>query len=588
MPSTLQPPDPPIGPFTRGLNTAIDARLLPADAAVEALNVELTDGRLRAIYGPGATMAIGPVSPSFGVVDAAYKWIFLPANNTWIAAQVRQHGCLDTTNVGYTTDTSAAGTARVPRIIYNAGLGHNSYPMGIVAPTALAVANGGGAAGGSRAYAVVFLTVDGLESNPYPVLGSATAVQVANCNGAALSAIPVSTDPRVTQRRIYATQANDPSGIKYRLAEIPDNVTTVYTDLAYAVVETTVLNWSPGGTINNDVLTFDHSPWPAVSVLSDQLHGGTPNAAAPGSGVLFAADATGYNALWAMVGFSQYLPTINTTPLPEPCQAIRSYGFQTLYFLPTSIWSFTGEADFSIIRGKTDAERGCKVGVGASVRRTPWGVAFASSEGVAMYANNQAPVITKGLLDPKAFNALLDADLTAVHAQYSNGFYMLHHATGTLVLDLRDFPQVRVTTSDKIVLGTMVSPYDFPSTNGPGYFVMLNGERSLIRRWSLVENVTGATRLAMSWKTPRMTAGAPDRLKLWTGLRVDGNGKAVFQFYRDDEATPRYTKTVDDLTKLRLIRLRGLRCRSLSVRVSSADGTGEITRMLPEGVMLDG
>lgn len=583
---TLEPLQ--VGPFSGGLNTLVDPGALAPDAGVAVVNVDLSAKTLRALKGPGTAFNAGPASPTLGAVDANFKWIFLPSNNTWIASAWRNHGCLDTQDVGYCTDIDSTGTPRTARALYNPPsafgglpLGYQSYPLGLVAPAGgLAVTN---AAGQPRAYAQTNVTWDGIESNPYPLLGSATTVQTTGCNGAVLTLIPAVGDARWARRRIYATMPNDPAGTKYFLVEIGDAAATLtWTDLAYAVVQSLPLNWSPGGEVDSDTITDDHSPWPEALVLANVLHGAAPGAGggagAPSSGILFGTDETGFIGRWSRVGYPQYCPTANKFRFPEQVQAIVSQGFETLYFLPSSIWSFTGEADYSIVRTKTGADQGCKDGCGHTVQRTPWGVVYQALDGLRLYAGGTSHNLTQDLLDPKQLNALVDT-----HGEYHEGFYFLYHSLGTYVFDLRDFPNLRITTSDKIVRGAHVNHYDFPSA-GPGHYVAVSGDGNLFRPWNLAEIVAGSASLAWTWQTPKLSWGAPDRLKQSPRFHFDGAGALRFDFYKDDAAAPFYSKALADASKLRQFPLPRVFFKYLTVKITSADGSGVLSNFQPEGV----
>jgi hypothetical protein len=587
----LPPLSPPLGPFVAGLNQVQDPRLLPPNVAVTAINCELRSGALRPIASPGTKQTLALAAPSLptgGTADNGFQWMFL-ANTypVWVAAKQPQHGCLDTLSMGYVTDILASGTVKEPRIL----AGGNSRPMGVIAPTSLALASNG-TSGGPASYAVTFTTLDGLESNPYPVL-SATPIGC-TLNVGSVWTLPLGVVSRVSTRKIYRTDINDTTGNLYLIATVADNTSTSFTDTGYPLVATVRLKWSPGGAITDDVLTYDHSPWGPALVISDYIHGANPGVANVGVGIFFATDSTGYTVIWSPSGSPQYCPTDvqNRQAVPEQVQALRTHGYQTLAFMPNSIWSFSGVADYSMNRARTDAERGVRMGCGQTVRRCPWGVLFLAKEGVALYSNNAAPVITLGVLDPACL-----AGLTINGASFYNGVYFLFHTTGTILLDMRDYPgQLRVLTSDQVIRCGWVNPYSLIDTSyDPGLFVALDSEQpafggtGYVREWSLTEALAGAAPLAVTWTTPPLTWGQPTRLKQWTKLRLQGTGTVTIQIFRDDEAAPRVNRVVVLDTTPFIWLGRGFRARSLKITVTSTAGQAfTLLRLEPEGGLCDG
>jgi len=572
-----------IGPFTRGLNDELDARLLPPDAAVQAINADVSAGTLQALYGPGSTASIaGIVSPTGGAVDASYKWIFVPSNNTWVGGATRGFGCLDTEASGYVTNISSGGVVGLPR----AFIVGSSYPMGITAPASLSAASGG--SGGSRVYAITYQTTDGLESNPYPILGSnastsPTWVRVANCNGAVLTLPGVSADSRVTAVRIWGTDPNNDGGTMGLLASVAD-ATASWTDTAVTASTTTVLNWSAAGYFGAPgAAQFDHSPWVAAAILSNALHGSSITETGTGGGMLFGASSDGYTLMWSAPGYPQYLPTRNQQPMAEPLQAIVTLGAATFALGTNSIWVATGTDDNSVIVNKTPSERGVLLGAGHTAVRTPFGVMFLGREGVCLFDGARAEVITKGILEPRTLQALSD-----VHARFYDDHYFLFHAAGTHILDLRDFPTVRVTTSDRIAMGAHVNPYNFPNA-APGLHVMYSTERGSTRLWNLAQTVSGSSKLALTWKSPRLTFERPSTPKTINTVRLEGEGAMVLDFYLDGSASSFWTLTLADASAAPgwYRTPPGFRCRDVAVRVTSSGGTAVLRELVLEGTHAD-
>ena len=104
--------------------------------------------------------------------------------------------------------------------------GSNVFAMGVAAPTTAVTATetigGSSLTAGTYIMTVTFLnTAMNHESNPSP---STTITLLANNNTISLSAIPISTDPQVTARRIYVTPVN--GALPLFAAEIANNTAT--------------------------------------------------------------------------------------------------------------------------------------------------------------------------------------------------------------------------------------------------------------------------------------------------------------------------------------------------------------------------
>jgi len=101
--------------------------------------------------------------------------------------------------------------------------------------TPVATPSGSGSFTGAYEYRVAFVSKYGFISNAGPASTSVTASSHAQID---LTKIPLSSDPQVIKRRIYRTVAN--GSIFLFLDEIPDNETTIYTDI------------TPDGSLGNE------------------------------------------------------------------------------------------------------------------------------------------------------------------------------------------------------------------------------------------------------------------------------------------------------------------------------------------------
>jgi len=107
-------------------------------------------------------------------------------------------------------------------------IGFDIYPVpNAVAPTLINMTAGGSVDVGVHYYAVSYFTALGNTGE-----GALFSVTVSAPNQTVNLNIPVSSDPRVTSRRIYRTKANGNSYDEYYLATINDNTTATYSDTA--------------------------------------------------------------------------------------------------------------------------------------------------------------------------------------------------------------------------------------------------------------------------------------------------------------------------------------------------------------------
>ena len=92
--------------------------------------------------------------------------------------------------------------------------------------TPVTTVSGSGDITGVYSYRVSFVSKYGFVSNAGPASSDVTAASNGQIN---LTRIPLSTDPQVIKRRLYRTVAN--GSVYLFLDEIPDNITTTYTDI---------------------------------------------------------------------------------------------------------------------------------------------------------------------------------------------------------------------------------------------------------------------------------------------------------------------------------------------------------------------
>lgn len=117
-----------------------------------------------------------------------------------------------------------AGTTSNDNMTIDTGINFTSVSSP-TAPTLSLVAQAGNVNAGTHYYTVTYVTARGETS-----LSANNSIVTDASNGQVTVTLPVSTDYRVTKRRIYRTKANGAYYNIYLLAEVSDNTTTTYTD----------------------------------------------------------------------------------------------------------------------------------------------------------------------------------------------------------------------------------------------------------------------------------------------------------------------------------------------------------------------
>jgi hypothetical protein len=191
---------------------------------------------------------------------------------------------------------------------------------------------GAGNPNGAYSYVVTHVNNDGFESNRSAAATITVASKIVN-----LTAIPLSTDPQVTSRKIWRTQAG---GSLYQLLiEITDNHTTTYDD--------NIADVSLGAFLHEDV----HDVPAAAIDCAEHLAS------------LFLLKAP--NEVWWCKAFNQweYFPGDNYEPFGSPPtaatgQKIMSFGEYLAVMLDTEIWHLEGSSDIDFVKKKSLANRG--------------------------------------------------------------------------------------------------------------------------------------------------------------------------------------------------------------------------------------
>lgn len=234
--------------FNRGLNTVRPARELQDGELQALLNGFILDGKIRRrpavkhypiLDGASALMSgvtgLQPLTVSTGT----YSLIGLnPTGLTKLVLGGTSVALSDAMSLSPATSQVAwrsvqyrnYGYAVRPNLNYIVRFNTTDFwSTGIAAPaTNAAIADGGVGTGeaGSFYGVYTFVDADGVESAPSPV---SAVVTVAANRFFAWSSVDVSTNPRVTARKLYRTLPNQ-TGEYFYVATIPDNIATTYNE----------------------------------------------------------------------------------------------------------------------------------------------------------------------------------------------------------------------------------------------------------------------------------------------------------------------------------------------------------------------
>lgn len=479
----------PLGPFNKGLNNKMRADQLGPGEAQDGTGFDISDGRISAIAAVGAPI-IGSTLASTDV------WFYLGKSGL-ISSTVRQYA-LSSGSTDYATVMTSEVAASLPKK-YNTGYSGGSWNLGIPAPTALSgvASSAGGTLGASSSgytYAVTYVTSDGIESNPYKLTIDESTFSGAN-NRLTLT-VPTAPSPnntRVTSRKIYRTETgtgnSNLDGTLYLRTTIADNSTTSFVDsdgVTASSLDTDVsCYWGAGGSPDTPAMSEDHSTPPSLMILSNAMHSVTGGAGSVGSGIIFGAGNNGSNlnrVYWSMLGYPDYWPTLNYIDLPDEVEAIITVGADTYVFTGAAIYRFSGVDDFTVSMVATESRFGVRDGCGRSATMTRFGVAFMAYGGLALFDGSSSHIISSGKID----EGYLD-DLVSVYAIGVESYYLLFHDSGTIVVDLRTFPDLVVSPHALTAEWAHHDPAGRIGSWDAGLYTYQLSDSGYLRNWTLRE-----------------------------------------------------------------------------------------------------
>lgn len=492
-----------LGAFS-GLNTAKDPQALALDEAAACLNVDVSNGTLRGLYGPGTTVA---------TVGGSKKHVHYEDGLSWYSNADPQFHCYDATYpfTGrrysfYTRASGGSGTAG-----YANGSVSDKW-LGIGAPGSAPTAGTGSAS--ARWYRYTYITNRASTSNaPMESNPSSTArLTTTTVN------VTASADAAVDGIRMYASDG-DVNG-PYYLTDTFTNTTTAVTPSATNVTATP-LSWEIGGRNTNATYIDDHQPAPSPNTISSALHTAfdvSGNDLLPCSGILFAG--IGSQLQWSQAGYPWYWPYYNFKRFDSYIECIVTDQATTYILTDTNVYSVTGTNDEGMNFQRSRATMGTTWGHSAVM--TPYGLVFQAEGGIALFDGNTAHIITADVLAP--------SDLTKNYAAvwWDNQLLLVSQSdsSGGYVLDFSKFPDVRITTHN--IAARAITRADAYTTPGPFVATWADG---YVGPWRPRQrgNVGGASPLPWSWKTGKVgsaqIAGAsPGRPFYAPRIWVDGTG----------------------------------------------------------------
>lgn len=382
-----------LGPFG-GLNNRVEAAYLKPTDLQLATEVQAEQGALTGWEAPAASGTATNQNQT--------NWIGYAAS-TWQASIETRYALADSDKL-YATRQGARP------IVYRAD--NTSHSLGVAAPDALMWTSVGdaGTLGGVYSYSLTFLTADGLESNQ---LTATVTLTLAGGTNTVTFTNTTSSDPRVTARKLWRTSAG--GSTLYLLRTIQDNTTDTIVDNGSVSLGTAEITWGVGGYPSaTSGFTADHSVPPALTVLSDAVHGVMGQVGVSGSGILFGAQEN--TVRWSALGYPDYWPTVNSFPLADRVEAITSEPGFSAVFTASSIYVFSGTSDDALDTRQSAARVYPKAGSGKCVKRTQYGTLFLAREGLGVFNGTSSELW--GSLHPAFVGALVPRDAAYFDRRY--------------------------------------------------------------------------------------------------------------------------------------------------------------------------
>jgi len=298
-------------------------------------------------------------------------------------------------------------------------------PLGVTAPTAAVTAAASGSSGsgnlnGTYNYYATFARANGMESNPSPAGNTITCSHQA----AALTTIPISTDPTVTTVNLYRN-GGTVAGVGIKVGSVT-NGTTTYTD-----------NLADASILGNEILAFTNEVPPAglaiAGVYQDRIWASTGQDSNVYYTSVLQPWAWGDGTYWTAVSPDQ---TGNITGIYPIAQ-------QLMIFKPQSVWALNGQPPTNYTISQSVVPQGCIAPW--SIAMTPAGVTYLAQDGL-YWTNGYTGDVVPDDQEPQRRNKLeplivtIDTSQPVQAVYFDRTYYLLCTVNGTqecVVFDYR-------------------------------------------------------------------------------------------------------------------------------------------------------
>lgn len=456
--------------WTGGINIKADPWKLAPGEWQTLENAITRNGRAEPLKGLGSTVT------TIGSSDL--YWIF-KLGSTWLGGTARRYAVKwEDQYIAYVVAGGAGAFYRDTTTTSSLGL---ARPTTVSAITPV---GGGSITGTSLSWVYTFYDALGQESGP----SEPSALTNLTAQNATVT-IAASSDPSVVGRKVYRVNNGT-----YQLAKTVANN-----------VDVSVLDDTPTLSLGDPLLTEDANPAPNLEGLAIQQH---------------------QARLWGFTGNSLYYTNVGTPwawsyayiTIPATIVAAAPAPGGLLVLTSERAYLITGYNEDSFALQTPPNTYGCAAAF--SLVQTDMGLVWWDNQGLVLYDGNQFTLLTDRKFDSADIAGF---STTGMHAAYSDGYYYLFHADGTLVCDIRN--GATFTTSTMEVNATHVT------SDGTVYAT----DGATVKEWNAGSNLT------MTLRTRQFTY--EDLRRPFHGRRADvyNSGSVTPQWYRSGIAWGTYS-----------------------------------------------
>lgn len=446
--------------FNGGKNSRLAPHLIGINEGIVYTNIDGDSGSLTPFK----------QKRSLGTLLTQYSHYFTTIND-WVTSS-NERSYVEYRNILYFTETGVA-----PQKTSD---GTTLYQLGIINPI-LAATVAIGAAGvltGTYQYLVTFYnSTEGVESGPSPLSSEVTV----SSDQVDLTAIEVSSDPQVDQKRIYRLGGNLTS---FTLVATINNVDVTYTDnIADTAVEGTILE-----------STF-YQPAPAGLQFLIEHYG------------IFIG-AVGDKVYFTPIGRPNAWPTLNFIDFDSNVVGIGKVYNGIVVCTALKSYVITGTNTNSFVKNTLSSFQGCKKH--HSMRQVSNGeLLWVSNDGICSSKGSQINVISR--------HKLGKLDLSVKNAVVHDETYYLQKIDGTILsVDMR--------------YGTPIFRDLAPDTEN---LVVANDILYGIKDNILYQMFDSTSYETFTWLSPVIIEGAYTELKKYKSIFIRSEGSLTFKVYLD-------------------------------------------------------